>query len=153
MMLGPMALLLASARAADRAAVPPTAPAGCSFLSSLPGGNGHGTPGTAFASTHSLACTPPPGVVVRPELLVFTPGATPANYSLLLSTAASWGFRSLAVNFNNMGAPNSRCDGGPGLIGYGANQTMNYPDCMFDGVPPGTPNQHTSLWVLYELAC
>ena len=120
------------------------APPGCSWLPSLPGGNGAGGPcgpdtvgscgpGRDFVSTHSLACSPPPGVPVRRELLVFTPGAGPANYSLLLSTAARWGFRGLAVNFNNIGAPNSRCDGGPGHHGYaGKNQTMAYADCMFD---------------------
>ena len=124
-------MLVAAAMAAT-VVRPPEPPAGCSFLPSLPGGNGYGAPGTAFASSHSLACAPPPGVAVLPELLVFTPGATPANYSLLLSTAAGWGFRSIAINFNNMGAPNSRCDGGPGMIGYGANQTMNYAECMFD---------------------
>ena len=121
---------------------PPPAP-GCSWLPSLPGGNGESGPcgqgsvgscgpGKDFVSTHSLACSPPPGVPIRPELLFFTPGGGPANYSLLLSTAASWGFRSLAINFNNIGAPNSRCDGGPGHMGYGTNQTMAYADCMFD---------------------
>jgi hypothetical protein len=117
--------------------------AGCSWVQSLPGGNGENGPcradqpgkcadGEDFTSSHSLACAPPPGVAVRPELLLFTPGSTPANYSLLLSAAASWGFRALAINFNNRGAPNSRCDGGPGHTGYGANQTLAYPNCMFD---------------------
>jgi hypothetical protein len=121
---------------------PPPYP-GCSWVRSLAGGNGENGPcragqpgrcadGEDFTSSHSLACAPPPGVAVRPELLLFTPGATPANYSLLLSTAARWGFRGLAVNFNNRGAPNSRCDGGPGHVGYGTNQTVAYPNCMFD---------------------
>lgn len=102
-----IALLAQGAAAAPRLFA---APPGCSWLASRPGGNGESGPcgadtvgpcgpGLDFVSTHSLACSPPPGVAVRPELLVFTPGAGPANYSLLLSTAASWGFRGLAINF------------------------------------------------------
>jgi hypothetical protein len=132
----------ASASSGDPSLFP--APPGCVWLASLPGGNGEGGPcaansvggcgpGEDFVSTHSLACSPPAGVAVRPELLVFTPGAGPANYSLFLSTAAGWGFRALAINFNNIGAPNSRCDGGPGHHGYaGKNQTEAYANCMFD---------------------
>jgi hypothetical protein len=75
----------------------------------------------------------------RPELLVFLPGGAPANYSLLLATAARWGFHAIAPTFNNIDAPNSICDGGPGHYGYTgggnkrrSNQTMPYPNCMFD---------------------
>ena len=123
---------------------------GCLWLPSLEGGftdsgpcnatsEGSCAPGQGFVSTHTLACSPPPGVAVRPELLVFMPGGAPANYSLLLSTAARWGFRSISPTFNNIDAPNSICDGGPGHFGYTgggdkarANQTMPYPNCMFD---------------------
>ncbi len=123
---------------------------GCRWVQSLNGGStdfgpcnatsqGSCAPGEGFVSTHTLACSPPPGVTVRPEMLVFLPGGAPANYSLLLSTAASWGFRSISPTFNNIDAPNSLCDGGPGHFGYTgggekahSNQTMPYPNCMFD---------------------
>ena len=125
------AAVLASAYAATAAAVHAAhAPAdfpppysGCAWVKSLPGGStdfgpctatssGSCAPGKGFVSTHTLACTPPHGVHVRPELLVFLPGGAPANYSLLLATAAGFGFRAIAPTFNNIDAPNSICDGG-----------------------------------------
>jgi hypothetical protein len=123
---------------------------GCRWVASLSGGNeapgpcnatspGQCPEGENFVSKHSLACSPPPGTAIRPELLVFVPGGAPANYSLLLATAARWGFRSISPTFNNIDAPNAICDGGPGHYGYTgggdkgrSNQTMAYPNCMFD---------------------
>ena len=121
------ALLLAAAAVGARGSFDP--PPGCSWVAALPGGNGEGGAcsgdsdakqckrGEDFVGTHSLACSPPPGVAVKPELFVFTPGGAPANYSLLVSTVASWGYRAIAIDFNNIDAPNSICDGGPGHAG------------------------------------
>ena len=88
--------LVATASAASTARRDPAAttgsfPApyqGCSWVASLPGGStdygpcdaasvGSCAPGEGFVSNHSLACSPPAGVAVRPELLVFAPAARP----------------------------------------------------------------------------
>jgi len=145
-----LTLLLLTAAAASPAGDFPAPYPGCRWIASLRGGNeapgpcnatsaAFCPPGDNFVATHSLACSPPKGVAVRPELLVFLPGGAPANYSLLLASAAGWGFRAISPTFNNIDAPNAICDGGPGHFGYTgggdkarSNQTMAYPDCMFD---------------------